>query len=209
MLPGRVHPRHARGRGYTFFGAIQNSSNIVCGKLGIRLGAERLYRYATSLGFGELTGIEFPGETGGKLRPVSAWQPRSTPTIAIGQEVAVTPLQLALAYAAIANGGVLMQPLLTRELRDDDGRVLRRWAPQPARRVFSEATTADAARDALRRRGQWHRDHRAPARACASPARPARRRRWIRTRTATATACTWRRSRASRPPTIRASSASS
>jgi stage V sporulation protein D (sporulation-specific penicillin-binding protein) len=142
-VPGRpIHDSHEHP-GYTFFGAIQNSSNIVCAKLGMRLGAERLYRYATSLGFGEITGIEFPGEAAGKLRPVSAWQPRSTPTIAIGQEVAVTPLQLALAYAAIANGGVLMEPLLTRELRSADGRVLRRWAPQPARRVFSEATTAE------------------------------------------------------------------
>jgi cell division protein FtsI/penicillin-binding protein 2 len=142
-LPGHpirdAHPHP----GYTFFGAIQNSSNIVCGKLAMRLGADRLYRYATSLGFGEPTGVEFPGEVGGKLRPVSAWQERSTPTVAIGQEVAVTPMQLALAYGAIANGGVLMQPLLTQELRDDDGRVVRRWSPQPVRRVFSEATTAE------------------------------------------------------------------
>lgn len=142
ILPGvYIKDSHAHA-GYTFFGAIQNSSNIVCGKLGIRLGAERLYRYCTSLGFGGLTGVEFPGETSGKLRPVSAWQPRSTPTIAIGQEVAVTPLQLVLAYAAIANGGVLMEPRLARELRGADGRVLRRWTPEPVHRVFTEATTA-------------------------------------------------------------------
>lgn len=128
--------------GYTFFGAIQNSSNIVCGKLGIRLGAERLYRYCTALGFGSLSGVEFPGETSGKLRPVSAWQPRSTPTIAMGQEIAVTPIQLALAYAAIANGGVLMEPMLLKELRAPDGKVLRTWTPQTSHRVFSEATTA-------------------------------------------------------------------
>ncbi len=132
------HPRE----GYTFFGAIQNSSNIVCGKLGIRLGAERLYRYCTALGFGSMSGVEFPGETSGRLRPVSAWQPRSTPTIAMGQELAVTPIQLALAYAAIANGGVLMQPMLLKELRSPDGRVLRTWAPQTSHRVFSEQTTA-------------------------------------------------------------------
>jgi cell division protein FtsI/penicillin-binding protein 2 len=137
-----IKDAHAHA-GYTFFGAIQNSSNIVCGKLGLRLGAERLYRYATSLGFGEATGIEFPGETAGKLRPIAAWQPRSTPTIAIGQEVAVTPLQLAMAYAAIANGGVLMQPMLTSELRAADGRLLRRWQPQPVRRVFSAATCGE------------------------------------------------------------------
>jgi cell division protein FtsI/penicillin-binding protein 2 len=143
ILPG-VYMRDAHPHaGYTFFGAIQNSSNIVCAKLGLRLGADRLYRYARSLGFGDPTGIEFPGEVAGKLRPVEAWQARSTPTIAIGQEVAVTPLQLALCYAAIANGGVLMEPLLVRELRDASGRVVRRWSPQPSRRVFSDATTAE------------------------------------------------------------------
>lgn len=143
LLPG-VFIGDAHGRpGYTFFGAIQNSSNIVCGKLGLRLGAEKLYRYAASLGFGTLTGIEFPGETSGRLRPLSRWQPRSTPTVAIGQEVAVTPLQLALAYAAVANGGVLMEPMLVKEVRANDGRVLRRNTPQPTHRVFSEATTAE------------------------------------------------------------------
>lgn len=142
LFPGfRLRDSHAHA-GYTFFGAIQNSSNIVCAKLGLRLGADRLYRYATALGFGSLTGIEFPGETAGKLRPVNRWQPRSAPTISIGQEVAVTPLQLALAYGAIANGGVLMEPQLVREERAPNGRVVRRWSPQPVHRVFSEATTA-------------------------------------------------------------------
>ncbi len=143
LLPGVfIKDSHAHP-GYTFFGAIQNSSNIVCGKLGIRLGAERLYRYATSLGFGSLTGIEFPGETSGHLRPVSAWQPRSTPTIAIGQEVAVTPLQLALAYGAIANGGVLMRPMLVREERGPDGKRITLGTPSSVRRVFSDATVAE------------------------------------------------------------------
>src|SRR5262249_61343792 len=76
--------------------------------------------------------------------PISVrfWQPRSTPTIAIGHEVTVTPLQLALAYASIANGGVLMQPMLVRAIHDADGRELRRATPQPSHRVFSEATAA-------------------------------------------------------------------
>jgi cell division protein FtsI/penicillin-binding protein 2 len=142
LFPGfRLRDSHA-GEGYTFFGAIQHSSNIVCAKLGLRLGAERLYRYATALGFGAMSGVEFPGETGGKLRPVSNWQPRSAPTISIGHEIAVTPLQLALAYGAIANGGVLMEPMLVREERSSTGRIERRWAPQPRHRVFSEGTTA-------------------------------------------------------------------
>lgn len=142
LFPGfRLRDSHAK-KGYTFFGAIQHSSNIVCAKLGLRLGAERLYRYSTALGFGAMTGVEFPGETSGKLRPVSNWQPRSAPTISIGHEIAVTPLQLALAYGAIANGGVLMEPMIVREERSSTGRVTRRWSPQPQHRVFSEGTTA-------------------------------------------------------------------
>lgn len=141
IVPGCfIKDSHGRD-GYTFFDAMVQSSNIVLGKLGVRLGADRLHRYATSLGFGSLTGLEYPGEASGRLRPVSAWQARSTPTIAIGHEMSVTPLQLALAYGAIANGGVLMEPQLMRELRAADGRVLRRWTPQPSHRVFQPQTT--------------------------------------------------------------------
>jgi cell division protein FtsI/penicillin-binding protein 2 len=127
--------------GFTFRDAVRYSSNIVMGKLGMVVGPQRLYRYATALGFGSLTGVDFPGETPGRLRSPDRWSARSCPTIAIGHEVAVTPLQLALAYAAVANGGVLMEPLLVRELRDPDGNVLRRYTPRAAHRVFSPATT--------------------------------------------------------------------
>ena len=142
LFPGfRLRDAHAHA-GYTFFGAIQHSSNIVCARLGLRLGAERLYRYSTALGFGAMSGVEFPGEASGKLRPVAHWQPRSAPTISIGHELSVTPLQLALAYGAIANGGVLMEPMLVREERSSTGKTVRRRAPQPRHRVFGESTTA-------------------------------------------------------------------
>jgi cell division protein FtsI/penicillin-binding protein 2 len=142
LVPGCIiHDTHAHDE-WSFRQAMQYSSNIVMGRLALKLGSDRLYRYATALGFGSLTGVEFPGETAGRLRPVRAWQPRSTPTIAIGHEVTVTPLQLALAYAAVANGGVLMQPMLVRSIRDADGREIRHGAPQPSHRVFSGATAA-------------------------------------------------------------------
>ena len=142
LVPGCIiHDTHAHAE-WSFRQAMQYSSNIVMGRLALKLGAERLHRYATALGFGSLTGVEFPGETAGRLRPVRAWQPRSTPTIAIGHEVTVTPLQLALAYAAVANGGVLMQPMLVRAIRDADGRDIRRGAPQPSHRVFSASTAS-------------------------------------------------------------------
>ena len=141
VAPGAVfHDTHRRP-GLTFFDAVRYSSNIVMGKLALRVGSERMYRYATSLGFGSLTGLRFPGETGGRLHSPAHWSARSCPTIAIGHEVTVTPLQLTLAYAAIANGGVLMQPMLVREVRGPRGEVVRRFTPHASRRVFSEGTT--------------------------------------------------------------------
>jgi stage V sporulation protein D (sporulation-specific penicillin-binding protein) len=113
------------------------------GKLGVLVGAERLYRYSVALGFGTLTGLSFPGEACGLLRSPARWSKRSCPTIAIGHELSVTPLQLALAYAAIANGGVVMEPMLVREVVDDEGRAVRRFSPRATRRVFSESTTLE------------------------------------------------------------------
>jgi membrane peptidoglycan carboxypeptidase len=140
LAGAHIHDTHPEAR-FTFFGAMQHSSNIVMGKIGMLLGPERLYRYATALGFGSTTGIEFPGEAGGRLRSPDHWVPRSTPTIAIGHELAVTPLQLVLAYSAVANGGVLMRPMIVREVRDDAGHVLRHASPEAVQRVFTERTT--------------------------------------------------------------------
>jgi cell division protein FtsI (penicillin-binding protein 3) len=138
MVPGTFfHDTHHEAR-YRFFDAVRWSSNIVMGRLGMLLGSERLYHYATALGFGSVTGIEFPGEAGGKLRSPDRWSPRSTPTIAIGHELTVTPLQLTLAYAVLANGGVLMRPSLVREPRTRiRGATL---PPSAAQRVFSPLT---------------------------------------------------------------------
>jgi cell division protein FtsI (penicillin-binding protein 3) len=142
VAPGALfHDTHKEAR-YSFRDAVRWSSNIVMGKLGVRLGPERLYRYSTNLGFGSLTGVEFPGEAAGKLRTPDRWSLRSAPTIAIGHELTVTPLQLTLAYAAVANGGVLMHPMLVRETRDAQGHVLRRYQPQAAHRVLADHTTA-------------------------------------------------------------------
>src|ERR1044072_1219713 len=142
LVPGCIiHDTHPHAA-WSFRQAMQYSSNIVMGRLALKLGSERLPRYATALGFGSLTGVEFPGETAGRLRPVRAWQPRSTPTIAIGHQVTVTPLQLPLAYAAVGNRGVLMQPMILRTIRDPDGHEVRHGAPQPSHRVFSESTAA-------------------------------------------------------------------
>ena len=142
VAPGAVfHDVHKEPR-YRFRDALRWSSNIVMGRLGVLVGDERLYRYATSLGFGSISGIDFPGEASGRLRSPAQWSARSAPTIAIGHEVSVTPLQLVLAYASIANGGLLMQPQLVREVRTAEGEVVRRFTPHASHRVFSERTAA-------------------------------------------------------------------
>ena len=122
--------------------AVRYSSNIVAGKVGLEIGPRNMYEYSTAFGFGALTGVEFPGETPGLLRHPSRWSGRSLPTIAMGHELSVTALQLALAYGAIANGGTLMAPQILKEERDARGRVLRHAEPRPLRTVVSEKTAA-------------------------------------------------------------------
>lgn len=140
VAPGAVFTDVHREDGYTFRDAVRWSSNIVMGRVAMLLGDEPMYRYATSMGFGSLTGIDFPGEAGGVLRSPAKWSLRSAPTIAIGYEVSVTALQLALAYGAVANGGVLMTPQLVREVRSAEGDVVRRHVPRASHRVLGQRT---------------------------------------------------------------------
>ena len=136
-LPGRVVHDHATGS-LTITEALAKSSNVAAIKLGQRLGNERLYEYMRRLGFGEKTGIELPGETAGLIRPVSKWQPGSIGSIPMGHEVGVTPVQMAAAYAAVANDGVRVAPHLVREVRDAEGRTVERAEPESHRVVSAE-----------------------------------------------------------------------
>ncbi len=116
------------------------SSNIGVIKLAERLGADGLYQMARKFGFGSRTGVEFPGEAEGTLERLDKWSGLSLPSIAIGQEVCVTPLQMAMAYAAIANGGFLMKPILVKEIWDNNGEVVRKSQPEVIREVMSRET---------------------------------------------------------------------
>ncbi|HEX8686658.1 MAG TPA: penicillin-binding protein 2, partial [Pyrinomonadaceae bacterium] len=137
-LPGRVVHDHARGS-LTATEALAKSSNVAAIKLGQRLGNDRLYEYIRRLGFGAKTGVELPGETAGLIRPVARWQPGSIGSVPIGQEVGVTPVQMAAAYASIANDGVRVAPHLVREVRDAEGKTVQRAEPE-SRRVVSAET---------------------------------------------------------------------
>jgi cell division protein FtsI (penicillin-binding protein 3) len=123
----------------TFREVIEKSSNVGAIKVGQRLGRERLYDYLTRFGLGSRTGVDFPGEAPGLLRPPQQWSEVSLASLSIGQEVAVTPLQLATAFSALANGGVLVRPHLVKAVIKD-GEVVQETAPVQVRRVISEAT---------------------------------------------------------------------
>jgi len=90
--------------------ALEVSSDVAAVKLALKVGPGNFLKYIRGFGFGARSGIELSGETRGLLRPVSHWQPSSIGSIAIGQEVAVTPLQLVTMVSAIANGGVYLPP---------------------------------------------------------------------------------------------------
>jgi cell division protein FtsI (penicillin-binding protein 3) len=123
----------------TFREVIEKSSNIGAIKIGQRLGKERFYDYLCRFGIGSRTGIDFPGEAPGLLRPPPQWSEVSLASLSIGQEVAVTPLQLATAFSALANGGILVRPYLGNTVLKG-GEVVRETAPVQVRRVISEST---------------------------------------------------------------------
>ncbi|MDP9275426.1 MAG: penicillin-binding protein 2 [Chloroflexota bacterium] len=105
-----------------------------------KLGARDLNAYLQAFGFGQRTGVDLSAETGGIVRPLAEWYPVDLGTISFGQGLSVTPLQLASAYAAIANGGTLYRPYVVASRRDADGE--HRTAPVAVRRVISEETSA-------------------------------------------------------------------
>jgi cell division protein FtsI (penicillin-binding protein 3) len=124
----------------TFGEVLQNSSNVGSIKVGLALGRDRYYRYMTAFGFGAPTGVGLAGESRGQLRDPSRWSALSLPTMSIGQEVSVTALQMVSAFAAIANGGTLMQPRLVKAVFDGAGREERRIAPRAVRQVIAPET---------------------------------------------------------------------
>ncbi|MDP6476447.1 MAG: penicillin-binding protein 2 [Nitrospinaceae bacterium] len=115
---------------------IVKSSNIGSIKIARQLGKQSYYDYIRKFGFGQKTGIELPGEEGGLLHELSAWDPMSLASISFGQGIGVTPLQMTNAISAIANGGTLMVPRITRAILKD-GQIEKRFEPKAVRRVIS------------------------------------------------------------------------
>jgi cell division protein FtsI/penicillin-binding protein 2 len=140
---GRVLHDHERLGNETVKSVITKSSNIGAAKIGIQLGADNLYSYAWNYGFGQRTGIPLPGEARGFLYPVKNWSKVSIAQIPMGHGVAVTRLQMLYAMAAIANHGVLMRPMIVKQLQERDGSVVQRYAPESVRKIIGDKAVAD------------------------------------------------------------------
>lgn len=116
-------------------GILAHSSNIGTAKIGFELGRAGLYQVLRGFGFGQVTGIPLPGETGGILRHYKHWYEMDAATISFGQGVSSTTLQLAMAFGALANQGRLMQPILVRKFTDARGDVSEANPPSVRRQV--------------------------------------------------------------------------
>jgi cell division protein FtsI (penicillin-binding protein 3) len=136
-----IREAQRKKHGYLSFAEIiKYSSNIGSVKIAERLGKEKLYKYITRFGFGQKSGIDLPGETAGLLRPVRNWTRVDAATIAFGQGISVTAIQLISALSAIANQGVLMKPYIVKGLVDRQGQVIQKYTPTPVRQVVSPQT---------------------------------------------------------------------
>lgn len=131
---------HEKSGWITFAQVIQKSSNIGAAKTAMALGEERAYRYLRAFGFGERTEIDLPGEAAGLVKEPKDWGRRSLASIAIGQEIGVTALQLVTAASAVANGGWLMKPYVVSDIRSSQGQVVAQFGPQVRRRPISAET---------------------------------------------------------------------
>lgn len=116
---------------------IQFSSNVGAAYASERIDKDTFYRMLTRFGFGKPTGIPLQGETAGLLRPVSQWSARSKPTITFGQEISVSAMQIMAACTAIANGGVLLKPLIVKKIVSPQGTVVKEFSREPLWEVIS------------------------------------------------------------------------
>ena len=128
---------HSRHGWLDLGGIIQVSSNIGAAKIALTLGPERFYDGLKAFGIGSKTGIDLPGEAGGLLSKPKSWREIDLANHGFGQGVAVTPIQLAVGYAAIANGGNIVRPYVVKAAYDNEGRPLVTHTPQIMRRAIA------------------------------------------------------------------------
>ncbi|MDD5258701.1 MAG: penicillin-binding transpeptidase domain-containing protein [bacterium] len=131
---------HEKEGWLTFAQVVERSSNIGTAKVANKIGRDKLFYYSKMFGFGSMTGIGLPGEIQGLLRKPKDWSSISLGRISFGQEIGVTPLQLLNAVNAVANGGMLMQPMIVKAIRNKQGTIIKEYDPQIMRKVISPET---------------------------------------------------------------------
>ena len=124
----------------TFEEVLWQSSNIGAAKIGIRLDPAVHYQYLRKFGFGDATGLNFPGESAGRLIAPDRWSVPTQYTMSYGYGLSTTPLQILMAGCALANGGKLMQPILVQRIYNDKGLLLKEFKPTVRGQVISEET---------------------------------------------------------------------
>lgn len=146
---GKVSCWRAGGHGHeTFVEAVENSCNPVFALLADRMGGETFHKYVTAFGFGQKTGLDFPGEALG-LVPGPKGSVLTWANVGFGQGVSTTGIQMVTAAAAIANGGSLMRPYLVKQIMDSNGNVIKETTPEVVRRPITRETALEM-RDILR-----------------------------------------------------------
>jgi cell division protein FtsI (penicillin-binding protein 3) len=140
-----IHDTHEHGW-LSLQQIVKYSSNIGAVKFSAAAGPEYLFKTLRNFGFGEKTGIDCPGETAGSLAPYQRWTKVDAGTIAFGQGVSVSALQLITAISAVANKGILMRPYAVQAITDHYGRLIRSFGPKSVKRAISEKTAGTLTR---------------------------------------------------------------
>ena len=138
----RIHCWKHGGHGsQTFAEVVQNSCNVGFVNVGLRLGRESFYHYIDAFGLGQQTNIDLPGEAKGITIDRAKATPINIATMSIGQSIAVTPIQLVTAAAAVANDGKLLRPQIVKEVKDKSGQLIRGFQPDVVRQVLDPSIT--------------------------------------------------------------------
>jgi cell division protein FtsI/penicillin-binding protein 2 len=134
-----IHCAHVHDK-VSFAEVISKSCNVGMIQSIKRLSATKLYSYLDSFGLTKPTGIELPGEEGGILSKPTQWSKLSMAVLSIGQGISLTPIQLSMALASIANDGILMKPMIVKTIKDSKNKTIKSYQPIQVRRVISEGT---------------------------------------------------------------------
>ena len=138
----RIRCWECEGHGsQSFKEVVKNSCNPGFIEIGLRLGIEQFYSYLRNFGFGDITGIELPGEAKGIVINEKKATNLNLAIMSIGHSIAVTPIQIITAVSAVINGGYLVKPYIVKEIRDENNKVIKENKPQKIRQVISESTS--------------------------------------------------------------------